>query len=181
MSAPESYIIQHEDGNRYGPVELSVLRAWEAAGRVGAETRIEIVTTAEVVPYADLVPPAPPASECEPPPMLPLPETPPNYVNYPRGYQPPVFAVSVADKERKNAWMYFWLALGGSTIGLITCGIFALFSPVMAILGIVAANKAIAAGSQDANGAKSANIVILILSGLFVLGVIGFFVVMGFD
>ncbi len=176
MSTPESYIIQHADGNRYGPVELETLKAWAATGRIAAQTSIQIVSTAEVVPYAQLTPPAPPA---EAPPLLPLSETPPNYVNYPRGYQPPMFAtLTVADKELKNSWMFFWLALGVGSVGSLICGIAGFAGPILSILGISAANKATAAGHPNARGAKTANIVVLVLSIIAFIGIAIFIAMM---
>lgn len=158
------YYVIAPDGQRYGPADISVLNQWVSEGRLAPDTEVEREGDGErmTLSRVDGVvfgAPAPHYAPNPTPPTLPYGpqapqapqnwQQPPGYSNYPRpGYGSP----AAGQGELTAAWI----------LGAVT---FAFCCPVLPIVGLTMANKAIALGNPSASSARTFNIVIMCLSG----------------
>ena len=172
---PMRYYVIAPDGQRYGPADVSVLNQWVMEGRLAADSEVEregdgermTLSRVEGVAFASPAPMAAPAVPQVPQaPQAPSPpyqspqnwQQPPGYSNYPR---PGQMSPAAGQSELTASWI----------LGAVT---FAFCCPVLPIVGLTMANKAISMGNPTATSARTFNIVVLCLSG----GVYLFYIVL---
>lgn len=182
------YFVIAPGGQKYGPADVGLLNQWALEGRLTAESELENEITGERI-LAGRVPgfvaPGSPMTSGTPgygpgSPQTPYQEpaspyqapgqnwqSPPTpYSNYPRGQYTPTTAAGSG--ELTGAWVL------GAVNFLICC-------PVLPIIGLVMANKAMQLGHPGANAARVFNIVMIALTVLVYLGYILFFMALGFS
>ncbi|MBX7131947.1 MAG: DUF4339 domain-containing protein [Fimbriimonadaceae bacterium] len=157
------YYVIAPDGQRYGPADVSVLNQWVAEGRLAADSeveregdgermtlsRVEGVALAAQAPMAAPAIPQPPHAPSQPYQQPQNWQQPPGYSNYPR---PGQGSPAAGQGELTASWI----------LGAVT---FAFCCPVLPIVGLVMANKAMTMGNPSANSARTFNIVVMCLSG----------------
>jgi hypothetical protein len=142
-----SYIVHHENGQKFGPVDLPTLNAWIIEGRVGPDTMIEDTETGITVPAKAIN-----GIELKTDGSAPTVE---GSAPYYRGGGYPSQPNS-GQGELIAAWV-----LGAVTI--VSC------CPVLPAIGLYFANKAKQLGGSTADAARIFNIIMLVLSILGIL------------
>ena len=136
------YYVISSDGQRYGPADLATLNEWASQGRLLAHQLVEEETTGVRYTASTLTGLTFGQQQTYQAPGQPN----PGYASYPRADG----SFDNGAEELKQAWIC-------GVVGLCCCGL-------VAIYGLIQANKAAAKGNPNATGAKVLNIVALVLN-----------------
>ena len=149
------YFVIGDDGQKYGPADVATLNGWIAEGRLLAVQQLEEEESGNRLAASAVAGLNFPIQSTQ--------QFAPGQPYQQHYVRPDANFGDDGSKELKNAWIFGWLSLP-------CCGIVGI---VLAILGIQSANKAIAKGHPNAQGAKVLCIVSLVLTGIVLVSYAG--------
>lgn len=148
------------DGTLYGPAEMTVLSVWAAEGRVTPATMLEEEGTGQRL----LASHVPGLATRHVAPGTPDPYAHPSY----HSSLSPTSSGSTCARDLQVAWALGALSLAGG-VGILCTPIGSVGGAVAGAFGITMANKALLAGLSAARGARTLNIVGVVLCALQLL------------
>jgi len=155
---PEYYVVA-QDGTRYGPAPVPTLKQWAMQGRIYPGTLVEESFSLKQMPI-EQVPGMTFVNPVQPNPQV--------YMGHLQR-KPASDERSRGDQMVTTAWILFGIGITCSTFGFVSCFVPCLAGFVLGLIGWFQASNAAKLRGVGAEGARKANIALVIVSLLATL------------